>query len=261
MTRTPLPSADDRSLADAVAGAGDERAFRELYRRHTPALYQLVLRMLGGVASDAEDVVQETWIRAVRQLSKFRWESSLRTWVTAIGLNLAREVLRKRARSRTEELALRRAYRDPELSADLLMGESLDIVQHEHRAVPVREPRDRALEVDALGVADRLGAQAMVLVDFLGAGARALAQRLPREIEPDRREPGPKTRFPAELRKLSHRANPGLLHDVLCIGGHAAEHAQHELVQRRGVAPVQLSEGPLVARARHRIGQAPVVHG
>jgi RNA polymerase sigma-70 factor (ECF subfamily) len=40
--------------------AGDERAFRELYRRHTPALYQLVLRMLGGVASDAEDVVQET---------------------------------------------------------------------------------------------------------------------------------------------------------------------------------------------------------
>jgi RNA polymerase sigma factor (sigma-70 family) len=104
MTRTPLPSADDRILADAVAGAGDERAFRELYRRHTPALYQLVLRMLGGVASDAEDVVQETWIRAVRQLSKFRWESSLRTWVTAIGLNLAREVLRKRARSRTEEL-------------------------------------------------------------------------------------------------------------------------------------------------------------
>src|SRR6476661_9891924 len=83
MTRTPLPSADDRSLADAVAGTGDERAFRELYRRHTPALYQLVLRMLGGVASDAEDVVQETWIRAVRQLSKFRWESSLRTWITA----------------------------------------------------------------------------------------------------------------------------------------------------------------------------------
>jgi len=104
MTRTPLPSADDRSLADAVAGTGDERAFRELYRRHTPALYQLVLRMLGGVAADAEDVVQETWIRAVRQLSKFRWESSLRTWITAIGLNLARETLRKRARSRTQEL-------------------------------------------------------------------------------------------------------------------------------------------------------------
>ena len=104
MRRTPLSSADDRSLADAVAGTGDERAFRELYRRHSPALHQLVLRMLGGVAADAEDVVQETWIRAVRQLSKFRWESSLRTWLTAIGLNLARETLRKRARARTEEI-------------------------------------------------------------------------------------------------------------------------------------------------------------
>jgi RNA polymerase sigma-70 factor (ECF subfamily) len=104
MTRTPLPSADDRSLAEAVAGTGDERAFRELYRRHTPALYQLVLRMLGGVVPDAEDVVQETWIRAVRNLAKFRWESSLRTWLTTIGLNLARETLRKRARARTEEI-------------------------------------------------------------------------------------------------------------------------------------------------------------
>ena len=103
MRRTPLPSADDRSLADAVAEAGDERAFRELYRRHTPALYQLVLRMLGGATADAEDVVQETWIRAVRQLTKFRWESSLRTWISAIGLNLARETLRRRARARTEE--------------------------------------------------------------------------------------------------------------------------------------------------------------
>ena len=104
MRRTPLSSADDRNMADAVAGTGDERAFRELYRRHSPALYQLVLRMLGGGAADAEDVVQETWIRAVRQLSKFRWESSLRTWLTAIGLNLARETLRKRARARTEEI-------------------------------------------------------------------------------------------------------------------------------------------------------------
>ena len=49
-------------------------------------------------------MVQEAWIRAVRQLSKFRWESSLRTWLTAIGLNLARETLRKRARTRTEEI-------------------------------------------------------------------------------------------------------------------------------------------------------------
>ena len=123
MRQMPLSSADDRSLADAVAGKGDERAFRELYRRHTPALYQLVLRMLGGETADAEDVVQETWIRAVRQLTKFRWESSLRTWLSAIGLNLAREVLRRRARARTQEFDERLELRAP-LVRD---GERIDL--------------------------------------------------------------------------------------------------------------------------------------
>ena len=104
MTTPPLPEADDRSLAAAVTADGVERAFRELYRRHTPAIYQLVLRMLGGATVDAEDIVQETWIRAVKQLPRFRWEASLRTWLSAIGLNLAREALRRRGRSRTEEL-------------------------------------------------------------------------------------------------------------------------------------------------------------
>ena len=100
----PSASPDDRQLADAVVQGGDERAFRSLYRRYTPMLYPFVLRVLGGSVADAEDVVQETWVRAVKQLGKFRWESSLRTWLTAIALNLSREVLRKRGREKTEEL-------------------------------------------------------------------------------------------------------------------------------------------------------------
>lgn len=78
---------------------GDERAFRALYRRHTPALHQFVLRLLGGVERDAEDVVQDTWIRAVEGISRFRWEASFRTWLFGIGLNRAREILRKAGRS------------------------------------------------------------------------------------------------------------------------------------------------------------------
>jgi RNA polymerase sigma-70 factor (ECF subfamily) len=104
MRQSPPRTAEDRDLADAIVRQGDERAFRELYRRHSPAIYQLVLRMLGGSTHDAEDVVQETWVRAVRQLGGFRWESALRTWLCAIALNLAREVLRKRARHAAEEL-------------------------------------------------------------------------------------------------------------------------------------------------------------
>jgi RNA polymerase sigma-70 factor (ECF subfamily) len=100
----PTTSPDDRMLADAVVRSGDERAFRTLYRRYSPLLYPFALRVVGGSVADAEDVVQETWIRAVRQLGGFRWESSLRTWLTAIALNLSREVLRKRGRERTEEI-------------------------------------------------------------------------------------------------------------------------------------------------------------
>lgn len=89
----------DRALATRVL-EGDEAAFRALYRRHTPRLWPLVLRMLGGSASraEAEDAVQETWIRAVQALDAFRWESAFSTWLTGIGLNCARELLRKRKR-------------------------------------------------------------------------------------------------------------------------------------------------------------------
>lgn len=88
----------DRELAGLVQ-QGDEGAFRTLYRRHTPRLWPLVLRMLGGHAHhEAEDVIQETWIRAVEALDGFRWEAAFSTWLTGIGLNCAREALRKRKR-------------------------------------------------------------------------------------------------------------------------------------------------------------------
>ncbi|MCG6956202.1 MAG: RNA polymerase sigma factor [Gemmatimonadetes bacterium] len=99
MTRAlTTPHRSDRELSRRITGEGDEEAFRTLYRRYTPALYPFILRILGGAGEDAEDVVQETWLRAVRALEGFRWESSFRTWLMGIGLNRAREVLRRRAR-------------------------------------------------------------------------------------------------------------------------------------------------------------------
>ncbi len=88
----------DRDLSERIQNQGDEEAFRTLYRRHTPSLFPFVLRILGGRQEDAEDVVQDTWLRAVRALARFRWESSFRTWLLGIGLNQARELLRRRAR-------------------------------------------------------------------------------------------------------------------------------------------------------------------
>ncbi len=91
----------DRTLAEQVL-AGDESAFRQMYRRHSPRLYLFVLRVMGGVEADAEDVVQDTWLKATERLSGFRWEASFGSWLTAIGLNVAREALRKHGRRRED---------------------------------------------------------------------------------------------------------------------------------------------------------------
>jgi RNA polymerase sigma-70 factor, ECF subfamily len=71
-----------------------EDAFRALYRTHTPALYALALRLTGGDRNEAEDLVQETWVRATRKLSSFRGESALRSWLCGVLVNARRERIR-----------------------------------------------------------------------------------------------------------------------------------------------------------------------
>jgi RNA polymerase sigma-70 factor (ECF subfamily) len=85
---------DDRLLGRLRRG--DEAAFRELYRLHTPRLFAVTMRLLSRRA-DAEDASQEAWLRAVRGLNTFRQESSFATWLTGIGIRCALEILRKRS--------------------------------------------------------------------------------------------------------------------------------------------------------------------
>jgi RNA polymerase sigma-70 factor (ECF subfamily) len=94
MTGEMEPDIDqDRSLVTAFIRRRDESAFRQLYRRHTPSLYLLARRLLGG-AHSAEDAIQDTWLRASGRLDSFRWESSLRTWLCGIAVNRCREMLK-----------------------------------------------------------------------------------------------------------------------------------------------------------------------
>lgn len=68
-----------------------------LYARHTGPVYGLLCRLVGQSA-DASDLMQETWLRAVRHLGLFRGQSAFRTWLTGIALNCYREWRRKHAR-------------------------------------------------------------------------------------------------------------------------------------------------------------------
>ena len=85
----------DRVLVERFTRTKDERTFREIYARHTPALYLLALRLCAGSEGDAQDAVQETWIRACGSLSTFEWRSSFRTWLTGILINRVREMNRR----------------------------------------------------------------------------------------------------------------------------------------------------------------------
>ena len=86
---------EDRELVTLFLRTRDEHCFRLLFRRHTPVLLLLAQRFLGGAAGDAEDVVQEVWIRAVRVMPDFRWQSTLRTWLCGIAINCCREMRRR----------------------------------------------------------------------------------------------------------------------------------------------------------------------
>jgi RNA polymerase sigma-70 factor (ECF subfamily) len=97
-------SSKDYKLVEHFLRRNDERAFQKLYRRHAPSLNQLVVRLIGGLEFDAEDVIQATWIRAIERLSTFRWESSFSTWLTGIAINCSREYMRKTRRVQSHEL-------------------------------------------------------------------------------------------------------------------------------------------------------------
>src|SRR6516164_258803 len=102
------------------ARAGDTEAFRVLVERHSRGLFRLAYRMTGN-GSDAEDVVQESLLRAYRQLRKFDERASFGTWLYRIAINCSLDMVRSRKR-RNEQLA----PADPEIDEPVLALPSTD---------------------------------------------------------------------------------------------------------------------------------------
>ena len=85
---------DDHALVALVRG-GKREAFRHIMQRCNQRLFR-VARAVIGEDSEAEDVLQESYMRAYHKLDSFRGDSTLLTWLTTIVLNEARGRLRKR---------------------------------------------------------------------------------------------------------------------------------------------------------------------
>ena len=92
-----------------AAKSGDQTAFAQLWERHSNKVFRRVYRITGN-RNDAEDVLQEAWMKAYAQSKTFEGRASFSTWVTRIAINSAL-------------MALRRKRAHPETSMEVYDGE------------------------------------------------------------------------------------------------------------------------------------------
>jgi RNA polymerase sigma-70 factor, ECF subfamily len=88
-----MPHSD--TAAVALARGGDSEAFRALVERHSRAVFRVAQRLTGS-AQDAEDVVQETFLKAYRQLGRFESRANFGTWLHRIAVNCSIDLIRSR---------------------------------------------------------------------------------------------------------------------------------------------------------------------
>ena len=79
------------------ARSGDAEAFRLLVEHHSPSVFRVAYRMTGN-QHDADDIVQETFLRAYKQLGRFEERANFATWVHRIAVNCSLDLLRSRGR-------------------------------------------------------------------------------------------------------------------------------------------------------------------
>lgn len=86
--------AEDLRIAKAIA-AGDRLLFKSVYDQNATALYTLARRLVGN-SVEADDVVQETFVRAYQKMALFAGRSTLSSWLYRICINVGLEYLRRR---------------------------------------------------------------------------------------------------------------------------------------------------------------------
>ena len=197
---------DDAALA-AEACRGDAAAFELIMRRHNRLLFRTARGIVADDA-DAQDVVQETYLRAFQRLGGFRGGATLATWLARIAINVALDALRRRGRTvslddddeahemtpspdASPEAAAERAQMQRLLQAaidslppiyrsvfilravqELSVDETADCLGVSAELVRTRHLRARALLRDALGA--RVEAHAQSVYDFAGARCDAV---------------------------------------------------------------------------------------
>ena len=89
-----VPAATDEVLV-AAAKLGDHPAFAELWMRHSNTAFKMACRIMGN-RDDAEDVIQDAWMKAYVHLKGFDGRAKFSTWLTRIAINSSLMILRRK---------------------------------------------------------------------------------------------------------------------------------------------------------------------
>ena len=130
---------DERTLVARVR-AGDAVAEREMYDAHVDRVFRLAYRMAGDETL-AQDITQDTFVRAFERIDGFRGESAIATWLYSIATSVALNTLRKVKRMRSRETHLEEGFTvlgsNSALEPDLAhrLKEAVDSLPEKHRVV------------------------------------------------------------------------------------------------------------------------------
>jgi RNA polymerase sigma-70 factor (ECF subfamily) len=152
--------ATDEQLVDLLR-AGDDRAFTAIHERYEARLLAYARQLLGGAHHDAEEVVQDAFVRAIRALRADEREMALKAWLYTIVRNRALDVLRRPVRTTDIEphaAVLHDTAADPH--ERFARGEELDALVAGLKHLPERQRT------------------ALVMHEMGGASHRAIARRL-----------------------------------------------------------------------------------
>ena len=138
---------DGRTDLELVGNAqqGDRRAFSELVKRHQRGLLRLSLRFMKDLDA-AEDVVQESFIKAYEKLTTFEGRASFKSWLYQIAVNTARNKIRENRHDMTDIENVHLAV-DAVAETSLLQGAVSDLLHLEVEKLPFRQRTALVLRV------------------------------------------------------------------------------------------------------------------
>jgi RNA polymerase sigma-70 factor (ECF subfamily) len=186
MAVASAPTIQEQELLDAARG-GDEEAFRRIAEGHRTELLAHCYRMLGSM-EDAEDMLQETLLRAWRGLDGFAGRSSLRTWLYRIATNACLDAIARRPKrllptdhgSPSEPTADPGAPLTESVWLEPFPDETL-LLPHGYAAPEARYEQHEAVELAFIAALQHLPARqraVLLLREVLGFSAREVAESL-----------------------------------------------------------------------------------